>query len=98
MRCAFREPGVNLRRKYDELLARVRRAPVELVVEGEPVVVNYQLLVYNTLGLLYDASLAPFLADFLQMTWAASGQRTVRRAARGRAQRPRPCARRPPRD
>lgn len=83
VRCAFREPGVNLRRKYDELLARVRRAPVELVVEGEPVVVDYQLLVYETLGLLYDASLAPFLADSLQTTWEASGQADRRAALRG---------------
>ena len=71
-RCAFREPGVDLLRKYKRLLARVRRAPVELVLGEEPLVVNYQTAVGITLGLLYEASASPLLATLLQATWEAT--------------------------
>jgi pimeloyl-ACP methyl ester carboxylesterase len=79
-RCAFREPGVDLRRKYDRLLARLRRAPVELAFDGETLVVNYQFAVLVTLGSLYNASDSTFLGAFLQATWDAT-ERPGARAA-----------------
>jgi TAP-like protein len=82
-RCAFREPGVDLRRKYDRLLARLRRNPAELAVEGGTVLITYQVAVYETLGLLYTASNSPFLAEFLEATWAATEQADRRVALRG---------------
>ena len=39
-RCAFREPGVDLRAKYDRMLARVKRSPVEIEVDGERYLVD----------------------------------------------------------
>jgi pimeloyl-ACP methyl ester carboxylesterase len=73
-RCVFRESRIDLRRKYDRLLARLRRAPVEVVVQGEPLLVNYQAAVYMTLGSLYFAPGSQFLADFLQAVWVATGK------------------------
>jgi pimeloyl-ACP methyl ester carboxylesterase len=77
-RCAFREPGVDLRDKFDRLLARVRRRPVQIALpDGTQVTVNYQLVVYATLGLLYDPAASRDLADLLQMVWVATEQRSA---------------------
>jgi pimeloyl-ACP methyl ester carboxylesterase len=81
-RCAFREPGMDLRRKYNRLLARLRRAPVEVTIAGETFLVNYQAAVYATLGALYFAPNAPFLAEGLQTVWQATEQPARRRAPR----------------
>jgi pimeloyl-ACP methyl ester carboxylesterase len=83
VRCAFREPGVDLRRKYDRLLARLRRKPAVLVVEDGTVVITYQAAVYETLGSLYSALNSPFLAEFLEATWQATEQADRRVALRG---------------
>jgi pimeloyl-ACP methyl ester carboxylesterase len=83
-RCAFREPGVDLRRKYNRLLARIRREPVVIVdPEGNPFTVNYQALVYFTLGSLYDPAASTDLANGLQELYDATEQRVGRP---GRAQ------------
>ncbi len=74
-RCAFREPGVDLRRKYDRLLARVRRSPVVVPLGDEEFVATYQAVVYATFGLLYLASNSPELAAILQLTWEATSRR-----------------------
>ncbi|MEA2331564.1 MAG: hypothetical protein QOH58_1702 [Thermoleophilaceae bacterium] len=74
-RCAFAEPGVDLVRKYERLLARLRREPVEVMLGADQIVANYQFGVGITLGLLYDASLAPALADVLQTLWTATEAR-----------------------
>lgn len=81
VRCAFREGRHDLLRKYDRLLARVRREPVELVdpTTGETFAVTYQDVVYVTLGGLYDPAFSPELAAILQEVWAAT-------EARGRLQ------------
>lgn len=88
-RCAFREPGVDLRAKYDRLLARVRRRPVRLVgTDGEAFTVDYQLVVNLTQGLLSDPAASPYLADALQQVWTATEQRSpapVHVRARARA-------------
>jgi len=77
-RCAFREAGVDLRDKYDRLLARVRRRPVEIVLpDGTQLTVNYQLAVGATLGLLHDPAASRELADLLQMVWVATEQRSA---------------------
>jgi len=81
-RCAFREAGVDLRRKYDRLLARLRRNPAQVTFEGETVLVTYQTAVSVTLGLLYFAPAAPLLADLLQAMWQATEQPVGRGAAR----------------
>ncbi len=80
-RCAFRERGADLRRKYDRLLARLRRTPVEVDFEGESFLVTYQFAVYATLGLLYHPSDSPLLGEALQATWEATTQPRRRRAA-----------------
>ena len=77
-RCAFREPGVKLRRKYDRLLERVLRAPVALGEGEEAVVANYQFVVYSTLGLLYEPALSTDLAALLQEVWQATQQPAAR--------------------
>ena len=75
-RCAFREQGRDLLRKYDTLLQRLRRRPVQLTDPGgQPVTVTYQLAVGFTLGALYDPSASPLLADALQQAWVATEQR-----------------------
>jgi pimeloyl-ACP methyl ester carboxylesterase len=84
-RCAFREASVDLRRKYDRLLARIRRRPLPIVdPNGEMFTVTYQALVYFTLGSLYDPAASTDLADTLQALYAATEQR-VSRAQRPRA-------------
>ena len=76
-RCAFREPGLDLRRKYDTLLARLRRRPVEILIAGTPVTVTYQRVVDTTVMTLNDPPFSSLLADALQSVYDA----TQRRAA-----------------
>jgi pimeloyl-ACP methyl ester carboxylesterase len=84
-RCAFREEGVDLRRKYYRLLERVRRRPLELVAPGgETHVVTYQTIVYLTLGALYNAANSPVLAETLQAYWTATERRAGRAGVRVR--------------
>src|SRR4051812_25395077 len=72
-RCAFRETGADLRAKYDRLLARVRRRPVEIVApDGTPFTVTYQAVVSITLGGLYDPAASRDLADFLRTVYATT--------------------------
>src|SRR3954447_24523979 len=67
IRCKFREAGVDLRRKYDRLLERLRRRSVEIrLPDGRPVRVNYQTAVSITLGVLYDPFGFSDLGEFLQ--------------------------------
>ncbi|MGI8780294.1 MAG: alpha/beta hydrolase [Solirubrobacteraceae bacterium] len=85
-RCAFREAGVDLRRKYDRLLARLRRRPIEIVdPDGAVSTVTYQAVVGLTLGLLYDAGASGFLADALESLYVAS-ERPAALPARAGAQ------------
>jgi pimeloyl-ACP methyl ester carboxylesterase len=88
-RCAFREEGADLRRKYDRMLARLRRQPAELgdADSGEAVTVTYQLAVSVTWNLLYDPAASTLLGEFLQLVHLAtspvsaqSRPRTLRRA------------------
>lgn len=82
-RCAFNEPQVDLLAKYERLLARVRRDPVEIVApDGAPITVNYQTIVSFTLGLLYDPMAARDLAEILQAVHLATQQRTAPTQAR----------------
>ncbi len=76
-RCAFREGRQDLLRKYDRLLARIRREPVELVdpTTGETFAITYQDVVYLTLGGLYDPANSPLLAEILQELWLATEDR-----------------------
>jgi pimeloyl-ACP methyl ester carboxylesterase len=77
-RCAFREAGVNLRRKYDRLLARLRRRPVVVrLPDGTTARVNYQVAVTGTLGALYDPFGYSELADALQIVYDATETRTA---------------------
>jgi len=97
-RCAFREPGVDLRAKYNRLLARVRRRPVDVVIDGEPLTVTYQLVADGTRGLLYDPANSPFLADALQIIYDATERRAaVPQRARARARQSLLAGRRMPR-
>jgi pimeloyl-ACP methyl ester carboxylesterase len=84
-RCAFREAGTDLMAKYERLLARVRRRPVDIVApDGTPITVTYQVAVYITLGLLYDPAAARDLADILQAVYTATEQRTPPPSARAK--------------
>ena len=80
MRCTFREPGQDLRAKYDRMLSRLKRSPVEIVIDGETYLVTYQFAVDATLGLLYSSFAASFLAEFLQTTYIATGKPDLQRA------------------
>jgi pimeloyl-ACP methyl ester carboxylesterase len=76
VRCAFREEGRDLLAKYDTLLRRLRRQPVEITIAGVgPVTVTYQLAVLGTLSSLYDPSASADLAVALQDIYAATEQR-----------------------
>lgn len=69
-RCTFREPGVDLRQKFDRLLERVKQAPVNVPVDGPDempdTVVDYQTAIGTTLQFLYHAGDAGALAGLLQ--------------------------------
>lgn len=80
-RCAFREPGADAREleaKYERLLERLRREPVEVQDGGRTFDLTYQDVVGITLSLLYDVQASPFLADFLQDTYEATEPETLR--------------------
>jgi pimeloyl-ACP methyl ester carboxylesterase len=78
-RCVFREPEVDLRAKFDRMLARLKRSPVEIVFQNAIRVVTYQDAVGTTLRYLYRWSAAPLLADFLQRTYVATSQASRQR-------------------
>jgi len=76
MRCAFREQGRDLLAKYDTLLRRVRRRPVEIILpDGQPFAVTYQVAVSGTLTSLYDPSNSTDLANTLQEIYLATEPR-----------------------
>jgi pimeloyl-ACP methyl ester carboxylesterase len=76
VRCAFREEGRDLPAKFDTLLQRLRRQPVELMLpDGAPITVTYQLAVLATLSSLYDPSGSADLATSLQDVYLATEQR-----------------------
>ncbi|ASO21027.1 pimeloyl-ACP methyl ester carboxylesterase [Actinoalloteichus hoggarensis] len=79
-RCAFREPGVDLREKYDRVLDAARTAPIEVPDEdGWVMEWSYPLVVGVVGSALYDARGSAFLGDYLQsLVDAVEG-----RAARG---------------
>jgi hypothetical protein len=63
-------------RKYDTLLKRLRRRPLQLTDPGgQPLTVTYQLAVGMTLGALYDPSNSTALGQGLQQVWLATEQR-----------------------
>jgi pimeloyl-ACP methyl ester carboxylesterase len=85
-RCAFREEGDDLLAKYDRLLERVRRRPVEAVgPNNEPFTITYQDVVGGTLGALYDPIAAPELAAALQDLYVRTEQRRQRAGRRMRS-------------
>ncbi|WP_414944918.1 alpha/beta fold hydrolase [Amycolatopsis sp. cmx-11-32] len=70
VRCAFREPGTDLRAKYDGILDRL---------EAAPGAITYQDVIRRTHNALTDEANSPALAEFLQAaTKAASAKATVR--------------------
>jgi pimeloyl-ACP methyl ester carboxylesterase len=76
VRCVFREEGRDLLAKFDTMLRRVRRHPVDIVIAGlGPVTVTYQLAVILTLASLYDPSGSADLAAGLQDVYLATEQR-----------------------
>lgn len=73
VRCAFREGDRDLLAKYDALVARVRRRPVEIILaNGQPAEVTYQVVVGVTLLELYDPSNSTELAGMLQDVYLAA--------------------------
>lgn len=75
LRCAFKEQGRDLLAKYDMLLERVRRRPVEIVLDGLPLTVTYQVAVEGTLLNLYDPIFSADLAAVLQQVYLATERR-----------------------
>jgi pimeloyl-ACP methyl ester carboxylesterase len=75
VRCTFGEQGRDLLAKYDTLLLRLRRQPVEIVLDGQPTTVTYQSAVNGTLMNLYDPSFSADLAAVLQQVYLATEQR-----------------------
>lgn len=75
VRCAFREQGRDLLVKYDTLVRRLGRRPVEIVVNGQPLAVTYQSAVNFTLRNLYDPAFSADLAAVLQQVYVATEQR-----------------------
>jgi pimeloyl-ACP methyl ester carboxylesterase len=66
-RCAFREQRRDLLAKYDTLLERVRRRPVQIILaDGQPLTITYQVAVEGTLLYLYDPIFSAELAGVLQ--------------------------------
>lgn len=79
VRCAFRDPNEDLRAKFDRMLNRVKRTPVEIVVEGQTYLITYQFAVDSTMGLLYSSYAASFLGEVLQQIYAATGKPALQR-------------------
>jgi pimeloyl-ACP methyl ester carboxylesterase len=93
-RCAFREQGRDLLAKYDTLLERVRRRPVQIVLpDGQPLTVTYQVAVEGTLGSLYDPIFSAELAAVLQEVYLATERRGQPVAGRLELARPRALVR-----
>jgi hypothetical protein len=83
VRCAFREGKRDLRAKFDALMDRLKRQPVQFVdPDGNPFEVTYQGAVGFTLGGLYSEFNATDLALGLQDLWIASGPSASRVALR----------------
>ena len=61
------------------MLARLKRSPVQVEIEGESYLVTYQFAVDATLGLLYSTFAAPFLGDVLQTIYVATGKPALQR-------------------
>jgi pimeloyl-ACP methyl ester carboxylesterase len=75
-RCAFREEGVDLHRKFDTLLRRLRERPLEITLpDGTIDRVTYQRAVNETRSGLYATSRAPGLATTLQRWYEATSAR-----------------------
>ncbi|RSM34647.1 alpha/beta hydrolase [Amycolatopsis balhimycina DSM 5908] len=74
--CEFGEPGAteqSLHRKYDDLLATLRRGPVTLTdSHGETQQITYQDLVMRMLSGLYNPDAAADLTPFLQTLYLAA--------------------------
>jgi hypothetical protein len=74
--CAF--SAGNPKRRFDRLAQRLLREPVVVIdPEGVPVTIGYADLIGITLGALYDTSIWPDLADFLQAVWEESSPRAA---------------------
>jgi pimeloyl-ACP methyl ester carboxylesterase len=75
-RCAFREEGVDLHRKFDTLLRRLRERSLEITLpDGSLDRITYQRAVGDTRGALYATSRAPGLAVTLQQWHEATSAR-----------------------
>ncbi|MEV5720482.1 alpha/beta hydrolase [Amycolatopsis mediterranei] len=76
--CQFGEPGAteqSLHRKYDNLLATMRRGPVALTdSHGETQQITYQDLVGRMLTALYTWDAAAYITPFLQQVYLAAQQ------------------------
>lgn len=74
--CAFGEPGAteqSLHRKYDDLLATLRRGPVTLTDSGGGTQqITYQTFVNRVLTALYDPDAAANITPFLQAVHLAA--------------------------
>ena len=74
--CAF--SAGNPKRRFDRLAQRLLRHPVVVIdPEGIPVTIGYADLIGITLGALYDTSIWPDLADFLQAVWEQASPRAA---------------------
>ena len=74
--CAF--SAGNPKRRFDQLAQRLLRHPVVVIdPEGIPVTIGYADLIGITLGALYDTSIWPDLADFLQAVWEQASPRAA---------------------
>ena len=74
--CAF--SAGNPKRRFDQLAQRLLRHPVVVIdPEGIPVTIGYADMIGITLGALYDTSIWPDLADFLQAVWEQASPRAA---------------------
>ncbi len=76
-RCALAKG--DPRRRYEALARQLRRAPMEIEVEGEPLLLTYPVLVSFTLDTLYDPFAWPYFAE---LTDAVAPLRDARSAGR----------------
>jgi pimeloyl-ACP methyl ester carboxylesterase len=74
--CAF--SAGNPKRRFDQLAQRLLRHPVVVIdPEGIPVPIGYADMIGITLGALFDTSIWPDLADFLQAVWDEASPRAA---------------------
>ena len=74
--CAF--SAGNPKRRFDQLAQRLLRHPVVVIdPEGIPVPIGYADMIGITLGALFDTSIWPDLADFLQAVWEQASPRAA---------------------